>query len=226
MTRLIFLVLISYATLGFSQNKGDTLHLIFDVKFNKENFSLNKKYISSLNDTLEIKTFKFYVSKIHIDFDDNTNLTDNGFYLIDFEKITPSVPIILNSDIKTKSVKNIKFSVGIDSLTNVSGAFGGDLDVTKGMYWAWQSGFINFKIEGKSSSCTTPKNKFQFHIGGYLSPFLALREINSTPKNANLNVVIDVSRFFSEIKLKETNSIMIPCQKAVDLANILTKMFY
>jgi hypothetical protein len=32
----------------------------------------------------------------------------------------------------------IQFQLGIDSLTNVSGAMGGDLDPTKGMYWTWQ----------------------------------------------------------------------------------------
>jgi hypothetical protein len=223
---LLFLGIAIFSILGFSQKKEATLELKFDFKFNDEKFILNKKYISSHNDTLEIKILKFYISKICIDFDDNSNLIDTDFHLIDFENNTPLIPIIVTSDIKTKTVKKIKFSVGIDSLTNVSGAFGGDLDVTKGMYWAWQSGYINFKLEGKSNSCLTPKNKFQFHIGGYLSPFLAIREISLLPKNNDLIIAIDVSKLFSEIKLSETNSIMIPGKKAVDVANILTKMFY
>jgi len=48
----------------------------------------------------------------------------------------------------------------VDSLANVSGAMSNDLDATKGMYWSWQSGFINLKIEGKSASCKTRKINF------------------------------------------------------------------
>jgi hypothetical protein len=42
----------------------------------------------------------------------------------------------------------IQFNLGLDSLTNVSGALGGDLDPTKGMYWTWQNGYVNFKLQG------------------------------------------------------------------------------
>ena len=65
----------------------------------------------------------------------------------------------------------IQFNLGIDSLTNVSGALGGDLDPTKGMYWTWQNGYVNFKLQGTSDLCNNPKNEFEFHLGGYLKPF-------------------------------------------------------
>ena len=71
----------------------------------------------------------------------------------------------------------IAFNLGIDSITNVSGAQGGDLDPTKGMYWAWQSGFINIKLQGTSNSCPPPKNEFEFHLGGYQYPFNSLQTI-------------------------------------------------
>ena len=82
-----------------------------------------------------------------------------------------------------KKIKMIQFNIGIDSLTNVSGALGGDLDPQKGMYWAWQSGYINTKIEGRSPHCKNRKNAFQFHIGGYLQPFYAIRRVEM-PLNA------------------------------------------
>ena len=62
-------------------------------------------------------------------------------------------------------MKRIYFQIGIDSLTNVSGDLDGDLDPALGMYWAWNSGYINMKLEGKSSSCKSVKKEFQFHIG-------------------------------------------------------------
>jgi hypothetical protein len=75
----------------------------------------------------------------------------------------------------------------------------GDLDPIKGMYWAWQSGYINMKIEGKSSSCRTRKNEFQFHIGGYLSPYYAMRKVALTydKKATEINIGIDLYNFFA-----------------------------
>ena len=76
-----------------------------------------------------------------------------------FELLPSSLALQIPSNIP---FSKLKFQLGIDSLTNVSGAMGGDLDPTKGMYWTWQSGYINMKIEGKSNSCKTRKNQFQF----------------------------------------------------------------
>ena len=103
----------------------------------------------------------------------------------------------------------------------------GDLDPIKGMYWAWQSGYINMKIEGKSPSCKTRKNEFQFHLGGYLQPNYAMRkvEINYNSNN-NVNIGIDLKEFFSNIKLSQMNSVMIPGKPAMELADVSVKMFY
>ena len=85
---------------------------------------------------------------------------------------------------------------------------------------------INFKLEGKSTNCSTLKNKFQFHIGGYLPPFQSIREVSVYPKENDLMVNIDISRFFSEINLAEINSIMIPGKKAIEMSKLITPIFY
>ena len=106
-------------------------------------------------------------------------------------------------------------------------ALSGDLDPAKGMYWAWQSGYINMKMEGKSSSCKTRKNQFQFHIGGYLKPNNALRivTLNLSKNTDKIDVNINAATFFSEISLSQTNSIMIPGKRAMQLADCSVKMF-
>jgi len=110
---------------------------------------------------------------------------------------------------------------------SVSGALDGDLDPSKGMYWAWQSGYINMKIEGKSSSCKTRKNQFFFHIGGYLQPNYAMQTIVLETNNINpeINIAVDLEALFSKIHLSETNSIMIPGKKAMELAQMSIQMF-
>jgi len=95
------------------------------------------------------------------------------------------------------------------------------------MYWAWQSGYINMKIEGKSHSCKTRKNQFQFHIGGYLSPNYAKRtiELNYNKSTSNIDLDVDLAVLFSKMQMKESNTVMIPGKEAMTIADYSTLMF-
>jgi hypothetical protein len=103
---------------------------------------------------------------------------------------------------------------------------GGDLDPTKGMYWTWQSGYINFKLEGNSNLCKTRHNEFQFHLGGYQQPFNCLQTVFVQVKStANIKLNIDVEKFFQYIQLSQLNHIMSPSKEAVELSEKLTETF-
>jgi hypothetical protein len=198
--------------------------LKFKIKYGNESLIQNKKYLSLSKDTLQLENFRFYISSIKLILKDNSIISeDNSYHLIDSEDtISQSIPIRI---ISKSEIKKVIFSIGIDSIASVSGALSGDLDPTKGMYWAWQSGYINMKIEGKSSSCKTRNNAFQFHIGGYLKPNYAIRTIELEPKISNFDINVDLSNLFNQIKLSETNSIMIPGLKAMDIADKAKSMF-
>ena len=210
--------------MGFAQEKKDSLFLRLNLKFKDETLENNKKYISELKDTLEIDVLRFYISNIKFQYSDATTFSEsNSYHLIDIENPKSlQIPITKTLD---KALSKVTFSIGVDSLASVSGAMSGDLDPTKGMYWAWQSGFINMKIEGKSSSCKTRKNAFQFHIGGYMKPNYAIRTIELKPINSNLEINVDAAELFKYINLKENNSIMIPGSKAMELADKAVGMF-
>jgi hypothetical protein len=123
-------------------------------------------------------------------------------------------------------IKKIRFDIGIDSLTSVSENFDGDLDPALGMYWAWNTGYINLKLEGKSSSCTNIKKEFQFHIGGYLPKQNALQKIElEVAESQNIIINVELDRWLDALSLKETNSIMIPGEKALAMARIYKNMF-
>jgi len=96
----------------------------------------------------------------------------------------------------------IKFDFGVDSTINVSGALGCDLDLTKGMYWTWQSGYVNFKMEGTCSGRPSPKNDFEFHLGGHQIPFSLIQKINvKTITTNNITISLNLHAFFSEVDL-------------------------
>lgn len=211
-----------------AQAQSDSLVIRFEMEFDKLPFELHKKYVSQTKDTLSVETFKCYISNIKIQYQDASSLAiKNRYYLLDLEHPeTFKVPLTPKGN---QHITTLTFDIGIDSLTASSGAMDGALDPIKGMYWAWQSGYINTKIEGKSSSCKTRNNEFKFHIGGYREPYYAKRTLSfdiNRKSSKDIIIGIDFNRFFSSLKLQETNSVMIPGKQALQLADYCSKMFY
>lgn len=175
--------------------------------------------------TIKFETLKFYISNIQLFQNDVDVYSEpNSFHLIDVSD-TSSQNIFLNPPHRINFNK-IKFNLGIDSITNVSGVMGGDLDPTKGMYWAWQSGYVNFKMEGTSTACTPPKNDFEFHLGGYQYPFNSLQKIElKTSSKTNLKIILELNKFFTAIDLTTQKYIMSPCVDAVIFSKQLANCF-
>ena len=118
--------------------------------------------------------------------------------------------------------------LGVDKKHNTSGANSGDLDPVNGMFWSWQSGYINFKIEGVSPSCDTRKNKFQFHIGGYQTPHQTKRQLSFKLENweiGNLVISIELSEFFDDLELGTENQLTTVGARASQMANQFQKIF-
>ena len=102
--------------------------------FGKNNLVLNDStYILKNNNTIKFETFKFYISSIELVQNNKVVYKEkNSFHLYTADSIIKSITLSTPSKLQFDS---LKFNLGIDSVTNVSGAMGGDLDPTKGMYW-------------------------------------------------------------------------------------------
>ncbi len=183
-------------------------------------FQINK------SDSVKIKEFRFYISKLSF-WKSNKQIWMEGdsFHLIDLlddstHKVKLEIPAEMVFD-------KLEFYLGIDSLTNVSGAMGGDLDPTRGMYWTWQNGYINAKIEGTSNVCKSRKNEFQFHLGGYLNPFQCVQKIEMLvdPKK-RIHIGIHVEKMIEAFDLSKQTKIMSPSLNAVEISKQLAKCFY
>lgn len=170
---------------------------------------------------LQITELKFYISKIQFLKNGKVVIEEmNSFHLVDAANEKPfSVSIDNKQNIP---FDELRINLGIDSATNVSGAMGGDLDPTKGMYWTWQSGFINFKLEGKCNVCQTRNKEFTFHLGGYQQPFYALQMLSFPLKNTNqINLIVDAKKILHQIDLEKINQIMSPSHEAVLLSKVV-----
>lgn len=188
-------------------------------------------YINAKGDTINLDVLKFYISNIELLAGDTVLWKEqNSFHLFNIEE---KKALTLNfANLPTIPITAIRFHLGIDSLTNVSGAIGGDLDPLKGMYWAWQSGYINVKLEGRSKLCNTRNHEFQFHLGGYLPPYYALQSISlniplahQSAQNQQEIVLLDITNLLNEIDLSQQNAIMSPCKEAVLLSQKVAKHF-
>lgn len=222
MNKLIYLLLLFILKL----NGLNGQNICFNPMFNGNKLELNKPYFMvNSSDSIQIQTLKFYIS--NMEFYNTEQLVfkeKNSFHLIDAEDSTTfNLMINLEPNI---NFNQIKFNIGIDSITNYGGAMGGDLDPTKGMYWTWQNGYINFKIEGKSNLSTAKNKEFVFHLGGYQNSFSTLQTIQlPVQNNAIIPIYITIDKWLNEIDLIKQNHIMSPSKEAVILSNKLSTIF-
>lgn len=201
------------------------LSIDFKFKYHQQKLVKERWYIGSNQDSIHFETLKFYISDLKVYFKDGKNfLEQNSFHLLDFEN-SESIHILLKN-IPNDNLSHISFNLGIDSTTNVSGAMGGDLDPTKGMYWTWQNGYINFKLEGKSTLCKTRNNEFQFHIGGNMNPFNTLQKIElPINKVGSCTIVFDLEQLMDKIDLSILNHVMSPQLDAVEISKKIVTAF-
>ena len=222
------ILLIAFVLLGQAFAQSDSSHQIhvhIIPLFEGKELILEKEEYELNGNPIQFEVLKFYLSNFMLM---NEGMVvwqeQNSYHLLDASQ-TES----MNMDIKIPEglqYDHIAFNLGIDSATNVSGAMGGDLDPTKGMYWSWNSGYVNFKLEGISDICPTRNHVFQYHLGGYLPPFQTVQKVQlKVNPGEKLEIRMDLSQFLKKLDLTQQHTIMSPGAKAQNLSRIAAKIF-
>ena len=250
------LCLVIIADNSFAQQK-DYVAIRFENFINGKKLELNDKiYTNAFGENFSISKLKYYISNIRIvgdttghsqsidhfskkffpnakeeinrqldQFKSNIFLIDasgqNNIYIS-----KPSLNIIALTDLK------LEFWVGVDSILNCSGAQEGALDPLNDMFWTWNNGYVNFKMEGESKNSRADKNRIEYHIGGYKTGQKTLQHIY-LPLNLNLNfcsleVRLDLDKYWNgvnQIKISSSPVIVAPGKQAVDVASNFKEMF-
>jgi hypothetical protein len=135
-------------------------------------------YKNELGQEFTVSKFKYYISDIAF----TRGYTSakkpyefNNYYLIN-EEDNASKNIEVD-DLPEGEYLDISFTIGVDSLHNCSGAQSGALDPVNAMFWAWNTGYIFLKMEGKSKASHSPGNLLEFHIGGYKEPGNCIKRV-------------------------------------------------
>jgi hypothetical protein len=209
---------------AFSQ-QGDSVSLQFVPVVNHFPLVPDSSYRLSDGSTMRLETLKFYVTGLQLLQDHQVVFEEeNSFHLVDIRDTTS-----LTVKIKVPSgpdYDQIVFQLGIDSTTSVAGARGGDLDPVHGMYWTWQSGYINLKLEGYLSSCQSADHSFELHLGGYRAPYQAQWKILLDTHDQNPGFIyIDMDRMLSGSGIKAHHHVMSPGMEAVKLSAWIASCF-
>lgn len=170
-----------------------------------------------------IEKLRFYISHLSLQQGDSVVKVD-GAYLLDAADRS-------NLEISTEvsegaQVDTLTFLLGVDSATNVSGALGGALDPSKGMYWTWNSGYINLKLEGSSPMSKEVKNAFNLHLGGYLPPHQSAQWVRlPVSSSGEIIVRVDVAHLLDHVDLSQRANVMSPGADAVELSRVAATCF-
>ena len=220
----LLLYLIVICCIQSNLNAQTPLTINLKPTYGINELELNKKLPLNDQDSITFEMLKFYISNVAL-YQDETKVwnVENSFHLIDYDNPSSmTISFEIPSDL---NFNKLHFDIGIDSTTNVSGAMGGDLDPTKGMYWTWQSGYVNFKLEGTSNVCDSYKNEFQYHVGGYQTPYATLQTVALPVQNNQIEIEIAIKEFIDNINLEDENHIMSLGAKAVELSELLPEIF-
>ena len=161
-----------------------------------------EKSIILPDDTIQITTFKVYISI--------PNSEKNIIHLLDIEdNLTCSIP---------DKAETVIF--GIDSMQTAGTDFSDALDPLHGMFWTWNSGYINLKIEGISRKSSQRGNVFQLHLGGFRNPYSTAFSIN-VPHNTTIRMEMDLGPSIQAVLNNHEGTLMSPGKHAYELMSIL-----
>jgi hypothetical protein len=134
-------------------------------------------YTNRSGQNYTITNFKYYISNIRVmDMNGKEHESKNSYYLVrEDDAVSKDIEL---ADVPAGKYKSISFMIGVDSLHNCSGAQSGALDPINGMFWTWSTGYIFFKLEGKSPASKQPAHIFEYHIGGYKEPTNFIRNVS------------------------------------------------
>lgn len=208
------------------------IFIIFLVLFQQAHTQLNvsvywgkdqielEKYYKLGKDSLIFHELKFYLSDFQFEKETRKQVLV-GPHFIDLEDPNS---LRLFPDFPVAEYQSLRFHFGLDSFYHVSEIVDGPLNPMNGMYWAWNSGYIQFKCTGTSSLIPLLDKTFEFHLGGYREPFETVESIQ-LPILGN-KLILDIKPFFEQtVDLPLIQRVMIPGKMAQSYCQELSKSF-
>jgi len=190
---------------------------------------LNEMWVHpSTGDTSTFNVLNYYISNVRLRKADGSEYVQpESYHLVQLQPNAGLSELKLNN-IPVGDYSAITYTIGVDSIRNVSGLQEGALSPSNGMFWSWNTGYIFVKAEG-----TTPhaaNGNFRYHIGGFSGANNAIRTATHTFNGSTLRVrqnaepslhmFVNVAHFWhGGIRLSTMNNVHMPGTNAVLLAD-------
>ena len=212
-----------------------TIKVTFRLLNNGEPLNTSETYLNFSGEQYKVDVFKFYVSNVKLRNTSNQVAEEKeSYHLVD---LADAESRELSIKMGNGTYQQLEFTLGVDSLRNVSGAQTGALDPMLGMFWTWNSGYIFAKLEGRSPQSTAIQQNFTYHIGGFRNGENALRKIVLTMpadkpiqmgKTDMVIIDVDLAKWFDAahtISIATNPSLMTPGGKSLLIADNYATMF-
>jgi hypothetical protein len=150
-------------------NAKGSVTLMFDHKWGPGNtdFQMNTDLTHpGTGATLNFNTLNYYISNISLRRVDGSWWTEEESYHLVTVSSEETKPTFKLEDIPVGEYDAIRYTIGVDSTRNVSGAQVGALDPANGMFWSWNTGYIFVKAEGNFTNDGN-SGSFTYHLGGF-----------------------------------------------------------
>lgn len=192
-------------------------------------------FVNGSGESVSFNKFNYYVTNLKLTKADGSVWSEEESYHLVKVGANASVEIDIEN-VPSGDYKAIEFTIGVDSLRNVSGAQTGALSPAEQMFWSWNSGYIFLKAEGQE----TGGQAFTYHIGGFRNSngTNALQTLNfafgtqtaTVSPNATpvLHHVVDVAEFFDghqALSVLNSPTVVMPGAMAVMISENYHHMF-
>ncbi len=172
---------------------------------------LEQVYLTENKDSISFSTLKMYFSDFRFKEKLSGGITEIDTLI--FYDLADSSTHVFFKNLEISNYDDVSFTLGLDSSKNVSGELENAYDPLLGMYWAWNTGYVNLKLAGKSSLVLTKTHDFEFHLGGYRFPYASAQQVQVDLLDSYIQ--FELSLLFPDvISLKKTHHLMLPGKEA------------
>lgn len=198
---------------------GGEIDLHIQHTFEAAPLRLAQSYVPTAGDTVTIEKFRYYLSHVALVNSarrDTTRIPDS-YHLVNLHALNADAPARLRlRGLRPGTYDRILFSVGIDSVRNLSTDRVGDLDPNNDMAWNWNTGYKFLLVEGRyriHTSAGPVGGGLVYHVGNnhnYRSLSLALPQ----PVQVNLEQPVtvhlrtDAKKIFEGLRIADAHNVM------------------
>lgn len=216
---------ISGNLLKFPAETYNPLEIRFHFMFGNDSLKTDKSFLTANGDSCSLTQMKFLLTHIRAD----------GQLCSDRAPSLTSPAFTFSIALSSSTVKNLSFTLGVDSFQSASLQPFGVLSHQGDMYAGVDTGYINVKLEGQYINGPYRK-PLVYHIGGCTQPYQTQKEfvfnlntpaVTGEGRRPVIHLVVDAGEFFKSpnlIDVKTAEKCLGPGESAFKFAENYSDM--